>query len=144
MHVVKMKTEHRQLLLRKVIAKYVISSFVIACKLLFISSNVLYILCDWLKAGTWGSGQSAAGGVDLALRTARSSVARSHMFTPTGQKPRLVLDQSGAGCLTGLWPNQYVSWISAASGRYDLSGARWDIILTLLWVCKIGRDGMFK
>ncbi|KAI4832776.1 hypothetical protein KUCAC02_015725 [Chaenocephalus aceratus] len=49
------------------------------------------------KTLTWGSGQSAAGGVGLALSTARSSVARSLMFTPMGRRHRFTVAQELCG-----------------------------------------------
>lgn len=91
------------------------------------------------KAGTWGSGQSAAGDVDLALSTGRSSAARSLTFIPTRRRPQLLWRQSCVGCLTILRPNRHVSWRFVASGRYDLSGVRWESTHTCthdIWVLK--------
>lgn len=87
--------------------------------------NLSFILCDWIKVGTLGSGRSAARGVDPAFSTARSSAIRSSVFTPMGQRLPSLWQQSCVAHLTDLWPDQRVSWRFAASGRSDRSGAQW-------------------
>lgn len=50
------------------------------------SSQLVFFMIS-LQAGTWGSGQSAAGGADPALSIARSSAARSLTSTmPTRRR----------------------------------------------------------
>lgn len=64
--------------------------------------NLSFILCDWIKVGTLGSGRSAARGVDLAFSTARSSAARSSVFTPMGPRLLSLWQQSCVPRLTDL------------------------------------------